>query len=266
MKSILAENIKAFLSNIREDFSHGRNYLHYLLILAAILMPVLNLLRVVSDEWLFRVMLPTLSLLLASAVSNSRLLRDLNVRREQPLVVIHEHWSGEIYEIVASARKSIVILTSWAIDSPTLGDKIHDACKRARDEINVDVFMLDPDRPFGAQRYGEVFESDSEPQNLEDWSQQYKARFESACKDFTRKLRKPPNARLKLYKYPLMPALKLYIIDDEKFFFSWLTADGGSTNNVCFELSSLSNDPNILYAKEKFRAHIEALREKSTII
>jgi len=250
--------MKRILSQIWKDLSHGKHIIDYVLILVAFVLPVLNIFKLVSTERIIWATLPILGLLAAKAVSNTW--------RETGEIRIHENWTGEVYEAFAKARKSIVVLTSWVIDAATLADKISTACEKTNKTLDVDIYMLDPGKPFGAQRYGEIHEAGKD----QDWYQDphckdwYRTTFETAVKTFKHRLNKTKNVRLKFRMYATMPHVKICVIDDETFFFSWLPADEASTKNACFELSDKSADDDVRYAIGKLREHLKALSGQST--
>ena len=248
--------MKKTLFRIWKDVSRGKNIIDYLLILAAIVLPLLNIFKVVSLERIIWATLPTLGLLVAKSVSNTW--------REAREVRIHENWTGEVYEAVAKARESIVILTSWVSDPVPLADKISTACGKTNKTIPVDIYMLDPDEPYGAQRYGEIHE----PGRKHDPScaALYRSTFENAVKTFNQRLNRTKNVSLTFHTYATMPHVKISVIDNERFFFSWLPADGGSTMNACFELSAKSADEDVQYVIGKLRDHLKAVEGKKNAL
>jgi hypothetical protein len=244
--------MKRTLSQIWKDLSHGKQIIDYALILVAFVLPVLKLLGLVSTEQVIWATLPALGLLIAKAVSNTW--------REAGDVRIHENWSGEVHEALAKAKESIVILTSWVVDAPTVADKISVACRRINRKLKVDIYMLDPRQPFGAQRYGEVY--DSKNVTGAGWLSNYRNHFETSRAQISNRL-KSANVDLKFHIYRTMPNVKICVVDKERFFFSWLPADDASTKNVCFELSKKSTNEDVQYAIDKVWEHLDALTMKS---
>lgn len=242
--------MKKTLTRIWKDITHGKHIIDYVLILGAIALPVLNLLGLVTADRLILATLPILGLLIAKAVSQTW--------EKGNDIRIHENWTGEVYEAFATAKKSIVVLTSWVVDAPILADKIKKACGRMNKKLTVEIYMLDPDKPFGAQRYGEVYEPDK-PHSTK-WESKYRLNFEHSVDHFMNRLKTLSNVDLKIYKYGTLPTAKIFIVDDEKFFFGWLQTNWASTENVCIELSSKSRDEDVLYAIDRLRKHIAGLK------
>jgi len=259
------QDMKETIRRIWKDISHGRNIVNYVLICIAILLPALNLLGIASSEWIIRLCLPVLGILVANALSNGWLLREIQLGVKHSPVRIHKRWTdGEIYTALAEAKKSVTIIGTWAVDSPTLGDYIRQACEREKNKITIDVYMLDPDKPYGKQRYIEVYSESAKRLNFE-CEEAYRTKFKDAADNFRIRLGNLENAHLTIYKYPTMPSIKLFIVDNEKFFFSWLSALEATTPNVCFELTVKGSNEESYRAIEKIRNHLQKLSSDSVV-
>lgn len=240
------------IRHILQDIRRGKHLADYFLITVAFVLPALNLFDLIPAERLLTAMLPVLGLLVFKAVASTW--------DESADVEIHENWSGQVYDAIASAKKSVVILTSWVVDATTVAERVGTACSNTK-RLKVDVFMLDPDHPFGPLRFGEVYQS-GKPFNP-DWETKYRYHFDHAVEQFKQRLGGEENVELTFLKYPTMPVVKICAIDDSKFFFGWLPAAKVSTKNVCVELSAKSADPGVLSLIEKLREHVATLRMAS---
>lgn len=251
------------LRSIWADISSGKNIVAYLLIVAAIVLPALNIAGVVTTDWMLRLVLPTLGLLLAGNILNRRLLAKIADLPPEISVGVHQSWgSGEVYRALAGARESVVIVTSWVIDSAVLGDHIRRAAANLKTDLSVDVYMLDPKGPLGALRYAEIFPETK----TEELPSKYKLRFEEAVADFRTKFKTVSNVKVKFSSYASMPEIKLFVVDKKHYFFSWLVADGASTDNVCLHVSSenLSEDAQLVVAK--LRDQLRVIQERSSAV
>lgn len=247
--------MKKTLTRVWKDITRGKHIIDYVLILAAIVLPVLNLVGLLTSDRLVLAMLPILGLLIAKAVAQTW--------EKGNDIRIHENWTGEVYEAFTKAKKSIVVLTSWVVDATTIADKIKKASGKTNRKLTVEIYMLDPDKPFGAQRYWEVYRS-IKPYST-DCEIQYRSNFAQSVMHFRNRLGNVSNVDLKIYKYDTLPTAKVFIVDDEKFFFGWLQAKAASTENVCIELSARSRDEDVLYTIDRLKDHIEGL-EKSRVL
>jgi len=203
--------MKETIQRIWKDISHGKNIVNYLLISISILLPALNLLGIASPEWIIRLSLPVLGILVANALSNGWLLQEIQQGVKHSPVRMHKRWiDGEIHTALAHAKKSVTIISTWAVDSPTLGDYIRQACERAKNKITIDVYMLDPDKPYGKQRYIEVY-SDPDKSINANFEEIYRTKFRDAAENFRIRLGNLKSADLTIHKYRLMPTIKLLI-------------------------------------------------------
>jgi len=264
------------LRNVWEDLSHGKHLATYPLMLAAVALSVWRLgarlvagLRGTGDasfsttDWMLIVGLPLLALLLGNALGTRRLLEGLGATRAGHAVTVLENWhSGKIAEALGRSRKSVVILSSWLIEPANLGDSIRQAASKTPGQLTVDLFMLDPERPLGAERYGEIFPETPAGER----ARKYHLRFEEGMADFLARVQRLPNVTPRFLAYPSMPEIKLYAVDDEHYFFSWLMADGHSTNNVCLYVSARNEAEEARWVVAKLRHQIEVLRQRSRLV
>jgi len=188
--------MKETIRRIWKDISHGKNILNYLLIGMSVLLPALNLLGIASEEWIIRLSLPVLGILVANTLSNGWSLQEIQQGVKDSPIRIHKRWTdGEVFKALAGAKKSVSIVSTWAVDSSTIGEHIRDACDRAKGKITINIYMLDPDKPCGKQRYVEVYYDPSKSMNS-DFEETYRMKFKDAAENFRIRLGNLNNADL----------------------------------------------------------------------
>ena len=146
----------------------------------------------------------------------------------------HDQW---IFDQISSARKSIVIVDS-CFDEPTMLSILVDrALEHGVERLDVSIYMLDPDEPFGAQR---LLEIGGRWGGLDaaELGAKYKEMFQVCVDSIRTNLSNFLTVKLKIYKFTTMPAMRLFIVDDIKFIFSWFPANAVAPANVCFFLSA----------------------------
>jgi len=178
---------------------------------------------------------------------------------------IYNHWNvKEVYDVISSASASVVIIESWVAEAATLSSHIRDASDRTNKRLNVEVYMLDPDRQFGAQRFAEVGGHSDGTETV--WREKFREKFTDTVDTLKRHLSGAQNVRLAIYKYATMPTLRMYIVDDREFFFGWFPANGPSSQNVCFHFTASLSVKENHWVVDSLRSQLEGIRKASQSI
>lgn len=254
--------MKKAIDRMWSDILQGKNITTYTVIFFAFLIPTLNTLGLLSNDWLQKLMMPLLGLLLSDAVAKGWMLRDIQFGSRAYPIRVHKRWGdSNVYNAIESATKSIVIITSWVVDPPIITDHIQAAYKNRSSPLKVQVYMLDPALPFGAQRYYEIYEKD-----IEEARKQFNANFDACITSFKTVFRNEQKIEIEIFKYSTMPFLKLYVIDGSEYFFSWFPASTHATTNICLHLSQSQATDESQQVIENLKVQIQKLRERSVKI
>lgn len=247
-----------------EDIRRGKNIGLYTMVIVAIILTVLDLVGLAPRSWVARINLAMLGLLATAMLGNRDKVEQVLQKLAQmprgllPGATIYEHWMvKEVYDVIRSAKESVVIVESWVGEAPTLSGCIKHASRHSSGRLKVDIYMLDPDKSFGAQRRAEV-DGYSNGADME-WQKRFQEKFEDAAATIQRHLSGVQNIDLTIYKYATMPEIKMYVVDDEEFIFSWFPVDGPSSDNVCFHLSASSPIRENLLAVDRLRNQLKGI-------
>lgn len=160
--------------------------------------------------------------------------REMDRETERPpgipssLRIYLSFFADGVSDLFKSVSKSIVIIDSWFGDSTFLASCIQDSKARG-DEVKVDVYMLDPDKPFGGQRFAEW---KSMQYANEETERGYLVKFQETIVTLNAHTAMIPGVNVTYYKYPTMPAIRMFIVDDKEFLFTWFPVNEGSIHNV----------------------------------
>src|SRR5262245_2993045 len=175
-------------------------------------------------------------------------------------VKIYKHWQAkEVQAIIASAKESITIVDSWYAEAPSLGGLIENQIGRESRKLKVTVYMLAPELPFGAQRRAE-FDGQFDGQSS-DWGEKYRSKLTDATESLERHIKDIKGAELNIFHYRIMPALRLFVIDDKEYIFSWFPMNSPSADIACVHLSLHSASENTIRAIEKLRFQLNEIHK-----
>lgn len=242
--------------------------------------------REISTAFTLSLLTGAVGLLLMKAISNEWLLKGALNKTVRPM---YKDWlCPEVENLLGSASKSITIVQSYVPDSPFLAKTIADAVNRlgASGQLEINIYMLDPDRMWGAARLHELelsgLSAKADNEDLDDNEkkrfdellkfdlptinekcQKFHGEFESARDTLTQNLAMYPKAKVRFFAYPTAPAIKIYAIDDNEFLFGWLGLDGRSTHCPCFHVSERSESLDMLNAVQRLKLHLKVLKRCS---
>lgn len=256
------------LYRIWDDVRRGDNIDLYATITVALGLVILNLIGFNQQTLIAPITLAVLGLLSIAILGNRYRVQELLQKMSQmPAglasgVKIYEHWRAqEVHDILRSAKSAVVIIDSWIGEATTLAGCIRDASIKASGRLTVHIYVLDPVKPFGAQRRAEyegVFDSVEKV-----WRDRYEIKYQDSIEALQSHLSKLNNINLNIYTYTTMPEIRLYIVDDEEFVFSWFPVDSPSSDNVCFHLSENFANRENRSAIEKLRNHFLGVHKAS---
>jgi hypothetical protein len=186
-------------------------------------------------------------------------------------VHIYTSWNEqEVENLIASARSKLVVVDTWFDEAVPLAHLISRARKHAR-RLKVDIYMADKAAGYGGQRLREIGEQ--RLQNInggifegvkgddEDaFKKAYAALFDAAIASLGIYF-DDPRVKLTIYTHRLMPGLRLTVIDDFKYIFSWFPVGSVSVRNVCFCLQADSVSRRVLDAIEQLRTQLDEIRD-----
>lgn len=260
--------MRKILRLVWAEIRKGENIDQYLIILLAFLLAILNLFGITNVTWITSITLAVLGMLAIGTLVNRHIteqviarVSELTANRESHVRAFSNWRVDEIREHLLSAKSSIVIIESWVAEAATLAGYIRDASQRTRNTLKVEIFMLDPEKPFGAQRRAEVEGIVSGNDTI--WKQKYLNKFDESIDVMQRHLADAKNIDLKIYKYPTLPEMRLYVIDDADFVFGWFPFKSPSTENVCFYVSKYSKIKESLIAIESLQKQLNEIRSVS---
>jgi len=256
---------------IWEDIRQGENIDLYITIAFAIVLTVLNLTGIASQSLVAPLSMAILGLLAVTALGNRyRIERVLQELVSLPIqytqsIRVYPHWNdARVHSVLERAQKSIVIVESWVSEATTLCSFVKRARIHAENNLVVSFYVLDPEQPFGGQRYAEVMGCGSTTGNRRSlcpirppgqicaevdncrgglnvlWKEAFRQRFLDSTSTLRRHLGKDDRIDLLISTYPFAPKIKMFIADNKEFVFSWFPVCEASSDNVCFHVS-LSN-------------------------
>jgi hypothetical protein len=194
----------------------------------------------------------------------------------------------EAYPIIASARRSIVIVDSFlAGEVLDVADVVEQAAAQPHvNKLTVSLYMASPDKPFGAQRIREK-EAPEMPrakkgrqteknETLKRFSKALSAgiseadlhlhidRFEKCVYEVFSHIAREPKVHVDVFTYPVMTTARFFVIDDKDLIVGWFPLMGSNPGYPCCHLRDDRND--IVHRKllDKFRAQVKILQGIST--
>ena len=219
------------------------------------------------DKWTDGVAMATLLVLnvLAWALHRDRAARStllhnisLLLSRSSAVRVFDSWQNPEVLEVIKSAHHSIVFVDSWFDEWSSFPPLIRYAA--ASNKLDVTLYQLDSSKQFGAQRLvesrGEAEVRDNHLTEFQELMTHGFAELKRSCKDI-------PNATVNARTYCLLPSIRLIVVDDAKFLFSWFPLGATSQNNSCVLLSVGSQYPADLSTVEHLRRQLKYISHHS---
>jgi hypothetical protein len=264
--------MKAFLKNAWQDIKDRKNIELYLTLAVALGLLAASIFGIQTTSAVMQLILVALTVLIYGMVSQKQFtdrtdknFGQLNMMlqnaRDSDRLRTYPHWRvREIQDILTYAKESIVVIDSWYGEAPALAGFVRDGKSHRDTTLDVKIYMLDPDKPFGAQRYSEF---SGIPATNSVCNEQFRLKFNDSISTARRHLEPMADVRLAFYKYSTMPEIRMFIVDDMEFIFGWFPVDGPSAENVCFHVSETDAEE----AKrtiQMLRKHYQGLQKVST--
>jgi len=169
--------------------------------------------------------------------------------RHKSAVEVFETWNDpSIIAEILGARYSVRIIDSYFDQSADLGHWAKEILNAGAKNLEVSIYMVSHQTPFGAQRDRErkkhVSSQDIEQYKKVLWNevkQADKDAYERAIGVYRDALMEhdqlcDERIWLRIFEYPTMPSMRLIIIDDEAFFFGWFPLRAHNPPFICFSL------------------------------
>ena len=244
------------LERILKNIKRGENIELYALIVSAIPLALLSWFGMFMAEH----MIPICMGVFAIALLGIRYRLD---SLSPPAPRVYENWGvWEISALLRQARSSITVIDSWLCEATEIARSIREAADAAKSSIEVNLFFIDPDKPYGGQRIAEMEQNPSEISE-KGAKGKFRGQFESSMERLRQHLKSADNVDLHIFLYSTMPSLRLYVIDNQEFVFCWFPLGKSSSDAACFHLSARSSDKNIYLAIKEIRDEIKAIRDMS---
>jgi hypothetical protein len=238
---------------------------------------ILDRLLVLKIDWLGD-LANALTLIVLSGLSFA-ILRDRQQREELIQEVrlategtggikIYSSWNEQaVQNLITSATTSIVIIDTWFDEAVPLAYLIDQAKKHAG-QLSVDIYMADKAEPYGSQRLREIGE-DRIKRIHREYNESLPKSYERLYDIAVTSLQIYVNDKdvdLTIHAHRLMPGIRLIIIDDLKFIFSWFPLGSVSVKNVCFCVEADSVSDRDQKAVEHLRSQRNAIKAHSSVI
>jgi len=227
------------LRRIWSDLREGKNLDVYPIAAAAFIAFFLSLLTPLVSEEVFHVVVLAGVGFLSTTALISRRKTEKSVRiltrvedNLLPANMIYENWHvDDVTRAIRSARSSVIFVTTWVSDVTSFVDAIKYASSRSVELLDIEVFMLDPESPFAAQRRLEMGSA------AETAAESYKRSFGVAVELFGEQWGSVKNASLTIYKYDRIPTAKILAVDNWDYIVSWFPLGISSGANPCFHVA-----------------------------
>jgi serine/threonine protein kinase/GNAT superfamily N-acetyltransferase len=161
-------------------------------------------------------------------------------------IKVCDDWhDDEVKRLMSSAQSSIDIVDSYYDEANDLANYVKNALRWTQ-RLQVNLYMLDPTKPFGGQRLIEILDREAREQNkLGALDKAYKKWFEHCCRDVRAKFSETERIKesgtvLKLYCYSTMPCLRMFVVDRSHFVVGWFPLNETNPNYPCIIVSKLS--------------------------
>ena len=159
--------------------------------------------------------------------------------------VCDDWYDHGVQRFMSSAQSSIDIVDSYYDEANALANYVAKALSRT-EKLQVNLYMLDPAKPFGRQRLIEKQDHLAREKNeVGALDQAYKEMFERCCRDVREKFSetrriKESGTVLKIYCYPTMPCLRMFVVDRSHFVVGWFPLNETNPNYPCIIVSKTS--------------------------
>jgi LmbE family N-acetylglucosaminyl deacetylase len=149
----------------------------------------------------------------------------------------------DIADLIGRARRSIDIVDTYYDEATTLVPLVAEAVRNGAETLRVTIYMLDPRRPFGAQRLLEKATSSvKKAKSSSGLKPAFRALFRKHCEELRDAFEENSDMRnarirLRLYAYPTMPGLRLIAVDETDYIVGWFPLHDTNPNFCCLLLS-----------------------------
>jgi hypothetical protein len=156
-------------------------------------------------------------------------------------VKIFSCWNEQaVNNLIASAKRSVIFIDSWFNEGVPFSYLTGRAKQAHGAKLTVSIYLVKKNGPFGSQRLREIGEDrlhEVMPYNNGDLAKCYDQLFDNGIAELL--LNANDDAvDLHLYEHDLMPGIRLVVIDNDKYLFSWFPLGTVSIQNICFCLST----------------------------
>jgi hypothetical protein len=174
-------------------------------------------------------------------------------------VRLFQTWD-EADALLASAKETITILDTYYGESTHLAPLVKRALDAGARRLELNVYMLDPDRDYGAERLWEMSEA-NRSKSTEELRDEYRQSFQVSVSEIQRQLSAIPNVTVNVYTYPTMPEERQIIIDDSAFVVGWFPMSASNPAYSCIFVPAESFAPQDRAAVRRFREHLRAVQK-----
>ena len=259
-----------------QDFRNARRPVNFGEIVAFILTFGLGVLEIAHSKiapypWvqdfafgIMLVVLAQLSLyLVRDRIHREELLKEVRLATEGSSdIKVYTSWNEtKVQELIATARNSISIVDSWH-DEPTQTTRIIKLASTGSRQLKVDIYMADKEKPYGEQRLKEIGEDELKAIAKSvgcEFEDLYGKLFDAAVAELQIYLRYDKDVELHLHKHSLMPGLRMVVVDDAIFVFSWFPVGSVSVKNVCFSVSRDTPSDRSQHAVRQLRSQLKQI-------
>jgi LmbE family N-acetylglucosaminyl deacetylase len=188
-------------------------------------------------------------------------------------VRIYDSWHDtDIQNIISSAQKSIEIIDSHYDEATDLVPMVSRALKKTKHPLEISVHMLDPAKPFGAQRLLEKTGHQVRvSKHFKEFERLYARTFAEDCKRLRESFaanssirEAKDRVRLKIYTYPTMPGDRIIAVDDSIFIVGSFPLNDTNPNYPCSVFSSFSCSTVDREIIKRLRLQIEEIHQDRT--
>jgi hypothetical protein len=190
-------------------------------------------------------------------------------------IVAHKTWN-EVDEIFSRAEKSIEIIDSFFLNeigavAHQIGEAVHHGARK----LDLSIFMASPEMDFAVQRTREIgrFKAGNHiPFKKKLWAPITDGERESYTNAFYEtyvpniyRYFTLPEVNPMVFKYPSLPATRIYRIDDKHFVFGWFPLFERNPTYICLSLTRSDNlsdaDAEVVQKLTEQIEHIKAISE-----
>lgn len=204
----------------------------------------------------------------------NRLIKEVRLATEGVADIhVYTSWNeSKVQDIIASAQRSILIIDSWFDEAPYFTHLIEKAKQHVGAQIEVTVCMADKEGDnFGAQRLKEIGQVRlheifnrvyHKVANMGTSNDMFRRVYEQYFDDSVSALLLylgDPKVKLRVFAHRLMPGIRMTVVDDTIYLFSWFPIGSVSAKNVCFCVSTNSVSTRSQLTAKVLRTQIDAI-------